>query len=118
MPNLKRRIEITTVTEQAVLVRPVSLRSWRWCAGCGAEANLVTPDQAATIVRVYMRTIFQWVESGKLHFEETADGKLLVCMASLAAMTVTPDPAETMDVSNTPDIWWKPEAPTEMPAGQ
>ncbi|MFN0123756.1 MAG: hypothetical protein ACKV2V_24915 [Blastocatellia bacterium] len=86
MEHIKRRIEITTMTEHSVTVRPVSVRAFRWCAACAGEVNMVTPDQAATIARVFMRTIFQWVENGRLHFVETADGKLLVCLTSLSAV--------------------------------
>ena len=104
MHHIKRRIEITTVKEHSVIVRPVSVRAFRWCEACDAEVNMVTPDQAATIAQVFMRTIFQWVESGKLHFAETVDGKLLVCLISLAAHVAAEEalPVEAIDL---PEEW-------------
>jgi hypothetical protein len=81
--TIKRRIEITTVTEQTLTIRPMSVRAFHWCAACGEATNMVTPDQAAAIAQVFMRVIFQRVESGQLHFIETPDGKLLICVNSL-----------------------------------
>jgi excisionase family DNA binding protein len=44
---------------------------------------MVTIDQAVEIVHVSARTIYRWVENGEIHFWETAEGKLLVCLNSL-----------------------------------
>jgi hypothetical protein len=44
---------------------------------------MVTVDQAAMLAGVGSRTIFHWVEVGRLHSSETAEGLLLVCLNSL-----------------------------------
>ena len=54
-----------------------------WCSGCGAEATMITPQQAAALAGVTVRTIYQWVESNRVHFIETGDGLLLVCVNTL-----------------------------------
>ena len=46
---------------------------------------MIAPEQAAQMARVGPRTIYTWVESGKLHFLETPEGSLLICLDSLGA---------------------------------
>ena len=50
-----------------------------WCARCGAEVLMVTPDEAAALTETSARAIFRRVESGELHFVETDKGALLIC---------------------------------------
>lgn len=54
-----------------------------WCSACGSDAPMVTPDQAATIVRSSVRAVNRSVEAGRVHFVETAEGRLFVCVNSL-----------------------------------
>ena len=44
---------------------------------------MVTPAQAAVIARVSVRDINRRVEAGEVHFLETTQGALLVCISSL-----------------------------------
>jgi predicted site-specific integrase-resolvase len=44
---------------------------------------MVTPQQASAIAGVSVRTINRWVEAGRVHFMETPDGLLLLCLDSL-----------------------------------
>jgi predicted site-specific integrase-resolvase len=46
---------------------------------------MLRPEEAAHIARISPRLIYQWVEAGRLHFKETPDGSLFVCLASLPA---------------------------------
>lgn len=78
----RRRTEITVET---------SLLVWRRgrhsdlmiCAACPQPAPLIAPEEAAVLAGTSTRTIYRWVEAGRLHFAETADGKLLVCPNTL-----------------------------------
>jgi predicted site-specific integrase-resolvase len=45
---------------------------------------MVTTDEAAILARVSARTIFRWVEAGRVHYTETPEGLLLICPDSLA----------------------------------
>ena len=77
--------EITIEVEEmihAVDRRDRFLRGW--CSSCGSEALMVAPDQAAAIARVSVRAVNQSVEAGRVHFLETPDGRLLVCVKSLS----------------------------------
>jgi len=54
------------------------------CAECSTgDAILVTPEQAAAVAQVAVRTIYRWVDLGAVHFKEAADGSLIICLKSL-----------------------------------
>jgi hypothetical protein len=44
---------------------------------------MITADEAAGIARQSTRTIYSWVEARLLHYQETLEGSLLVCLDSL-----------------------------------
>jgi hypothetical protein len=41
---------------------------------------MITPVEAAVLARVSTRPIYGWIEADKLHFTETPDGLLHVCL--------------------------------------
>src|SRR5262245_62707894 len=56
------------------------------CSQCPvAIASLVAPDEAAVVTGISTRAIYRWVEAGVIHFQETANGSVLVCLNSLPA---------------------------------
>lgn len=58
-------------------------RRTSWCAPCGKHIEALTTDEAALLARVSARTIFRWVESGRVHYAETPEGLLLICPHSI-----------------------------------
>lgn len=44
---------------------------------------MLTPQEAAMLRSVSQMTVYRWVESGQVHFMETQDGRLFVCLAPL-----------------------------------
>lgn len=82
----KRRIETTIETHEVWVVRRrAKLSKTFCCAQCPGRAAMFTPEEAASLASVSQRTIYRWVEDGRLHFSETPDGGLLICQASLLA---------------------------------
>ena len=80
----KKRTEIAIEIDEVVFVKAFSnLAAMAWCVGCADEVVMVTPAQAAVIARVSVRDINRRVEAGVVHFLETTEGSLLVCMSSL-----------------------------------
>jgi len=79
----KRRIEITTETSEVVVIRrppePVS----EWCELCRERVGMVRPEQAAILAGISWREVSRRVEAGTVHFNETPDGLLLICLKSL-----------------------------------
>lgn len=81
---MKKRTLITVETDRIILVRQSKRSPLAWCDDCRRHVSLVTVDEAARISRTSSRTIFQRVEARKLHFVETPDGILLICLDSLS----------------------------------
>ena len=54
-----------------------------WCDECAREVQMSSLDEAARQAGVSELAIYQFIESGALHFTETADGHVLVCLNSL-----------------------------------
>jgi hypothetical protein len=80
----RTRTEITIEVEEVIQGSSQSRRlPQEWCPACGTQAVLVSPEQAAAIAGVSVRKINRWVETGIIHFLETNDGLLLVCVHSL-----------------------------------
>ena len=80
----KKRTEISIEIDeviQGISHRPRLTRAW--CPACASEALMITPEQAAAMTRATVRTVNQRVEAGSVHFLETTDGLLFVCVNSL-----------------------------------
>lgn len=81
--RIRKRTEITIETDSIVVLsrRKVSILSW--CRDCGQRTKMISVDEAAILARVTSRTIYGWVESKRLHFAETSEGRLLICCQSI-----------------------------------
>ena len=77
-----RTTEITIERRRSLLVRRIRRRS-SFCPICARDNEFVTPEEAATIASVTPRTIYRWLENGKLHFIETPGIELFICAQSL-----------------------------------
>lgn len=55
------------------------------CDRCTKPSGMITPDEAAALCEVSTRTVYRWLETGSIHFSESDDGSLLICLMSLAA---------------------------------
>lgn len=54
-----------------------------WCPTCGRQAPMQSPEMAARLVSVDLRTIYRWIEAGEIHCSEKSGNALLVCLVSL-----------------------------------
>jgi hypothetical protein len=79
---MKRRTEITITTDRLVIIRR-HRSAGMWCEGCARPARMLDVDEAARLIRSTSRAIYQRVEANQLHFRETPEGGLLVCLNSL-----------------------------------
>ena len=48
-----------------------------------SSSNMVSPAAAAAAAGITPRAIYRRVETGQIHFTETNDGQLLICLNSL-----------------------------------
>lgn len=86
--------EITVETERLLVIRRRYQAVEEWCRGCGKLALMIRPDQAAALSGHTLRAIFTEIEIGRLHFRESHDGLVLVCLTSLLDMTGQHHPRE------------------------
>ena len=81
----KRRTDITIETERVLVIRRRKGSALAWCQICAQQVPMIKVDEAAARSQVSSRTVFGWVELGKVHFAETPEGLLLICLNSLAS---------------------------------
>jgi len=81
--SIKRKTMTTIETHEVWVVRKPASLPLVHCAACAPEAVMLTPQEAALRADVSQRTVYRWVEDGLVHFTETADGGLFVCLAPL-----------------------------------
>ena len=81
----RKRTEISIETHRQLVISRRRGSVIAWCPECAGQVKMVTPDEAAIVARVSSRTIYRWVEIQKLHFSETPEGLLLICLDSLLA---------------------------------
>src|SRR5438045_2427796 len=82
----RKRTEVFVETEVEIEVKRRTRKlAPVWCDECGAQVEMAPPDVAALVAEVSARMVFGWVEAGRIHFTETAEGALLVCLNSLPA---------------------------------
>lgn len=77
-----RRTEITIETSRRLLVRRFQRSRLSWCERCVAEVQMISADEASALMNVSSRSIYRWIEAGRIHFREDRGG-LRVCADSL-----------------------------------
>jgi excisionase family DNA binding protein len=85
----RKRTQITIETERIFVLSRRKVFVVAWCHECGQRTTMITVDEAAAIAAVSSRTIYRWVDSERLHFAETSEGRLLICRESLPQAEVT-----------------------------
>ena len=79
-----RKTEIAIEFEEMIRVVSHRQAARAWCSVCDSEALMVTPQQAAAIAGLSVRAVNRRVEANRVHFLETPEGLLLVCVNSLS----------------------------------
>ena len=80
---MRRRTEITIETHRVFVVRRSTGAQTAWCSACNELVEMITPDEGAQLAGISSRTIYRSVEAESIHFTETHDGSLLICLNSL-----------------------------------
>ena len=85
MKSKQRRTRITIETRRLRVMTGLDRKAW--CAGCDQEVVMITIEQAATLARMSAMQIYRSIHAGKLHYAETEEGSLLVCVNSIGRLT-------------------------------
>jgi hypothetical protein len=83
--SVQRRIEVTVEREIVSVLSRQHTASAAFCADCGCEVSMLSPESAATAAETTPRTIYRWMEEKTVHFIELASGRVLICQESLRA---------------------------------
>jgi len=78
----KKRTEVTIEIEEAV-IRSLKGPVVAWCPQCAENVRMLDAHEAAVAAGVSSRAIYCDVEAGRLHFVDTGDGTLVICLNSL-----------------------------------
>jgi hypothetical protein len=78
----KRTIKVVVEREREVVITNQQKRE-AWCASCSAQVQLVTIAEAAHLAALTELALCQQLELGVVHFDETSDGRALICLNSL-----------------------------------
>jgi hypothetical protein len=82
-----KRTEIVVEKDQVLVIRKLGRRAPEWCEACGEPSRMLTVDEAAAIRRVSARVMYQQAETAQVHFMESEDGRLFICLSSLLGRT-------------------------------
>ena len=77
----KRTVTTIEIAERVVISARTDIPQVP-CPVC-AQAAMITPEAAAALAAVSVRSIYARIEAESVHFLETPDGLLLVCANSL-----------------------------------
>ena len=79
----KQITEIEIERHETVIIRPPR-HAWRpVCQDCGGADTMIKPEEATVLTGASLRTVFRWVEMAVVHFIETPQGSLYVCVNTL-----------------------------------
>ncbi len=78
-----KRIESALATNNITYLRRPSQTALVLCERCGCGMLLL--EEAVAVAGVSSRALYRSVEAGALHFAETRDGLLLLCLNSMLA---------------------------------
>src|SRR5207237_9727668 len=83
-----RPTESTIEGRRSFVVRRIRKRS-SFCPICARDNEFVTPEEAAVIASVTLRTIDRWVEEGRFHCIEPPSGEPFICSQSVPVIVFT-----------------------------
>lgn len=87
-----KKTEITIETHETWIIRrtqPAPQAPQGWCSRCDAQATLLTPEDAARLTGSSLRQLFRQIEQAQIHFLETPEGNVWLCLPSLISEEVS-----------------------------
>lgn len=77
-------IELTIEKSETFIVHTPGKIFSAWCSACRNDVSTARPDDAARLAGMSTRAIYAGIEAGQVHFSESQDGTLFVCIDSLS----------------------------------
>jgi hypothetical protein len=98
----RRVTEITLETDEIFTIRQSAGSKLIHCPQCDSASVMVTPEQAAILFRVGLRDLCREIEAGRLHFQESPSGLLLICLDSLRNSALLGSANSNLQINQTP----------------
>lgn len=95
--RVKKRITTIIETHQVRITRRSGKQVYAWCRPCAATVRMIRPEAFARLTKISVRTVYRRVEDGQLHFAETPDGRLFICINSLPNTIVSNTSAPALE---------------------
>jgi len=86
-PNAPRGVESDSEKPQVFVINRAGVAEQRSCSRCTESSGMITADEAAALQGVSTRVIYRWLEDVAIHFIETPQGQLFICLKTLVANT-------------------------------
>ncbi len=82
---MEKSLRTFEITMETIETRVVGKRGdlLNWCLKCEKETKTLVPEEAACVLDTTTRDIYRAIEEGRLHFIETACGRVFVCVDSI-----------------------------------
>jgi len=80
---MMKKKEITVETHQVTVIRRRRSAHRAWCAACAQTVPMVSAEEAAALLGLTVRKVYRLVEAEGLHFTETREGWLRLCLDSI-----------------------------------
>jgi len=77
------RTESSVEIDDVFVVKRLGRSVEGWCTGCGVQATLVTPEDAAMLTGMETRAVYRLIESGEIHWADGPERLVLICLGSL-----------------------------------
>jgi excisionase family DNA binding protein len=74
-------------TVQVFIINRHGVPQQQNCSECIESSGLITPQEAAAIRGVSTRVVYRWLEDHAIHFVETDQGELFICLKTFVANT-------------------------------
>lgn len=82
--EIKRKIEIFIETRRQFVISEPETNVQISCPRC--QETMLAAEQVAAFLGTSRRIIYQFVETGAVHFVENKTGAVMICLSSLAAI--------------------------------
>jgi hypothetical protein len=89
---MAKQTKITIETDSLLILRGRST-SRTWCPLCAAEGEMIALENLGILSNLDRPAVEEWLNSGKLHRAQAADGSELICLDSLLAHLRNPKPS-------------------------
>ncbi len=82
----RKRTEVVVELDEVFVIRRRQTSGSAWCRACGRHVQMLTPEEVTAMTGLNSRLIYRCIEAGRIHFNETAEGFLLICQISLSKL--------------------------------